>query len=42
MHNLRGRIYTGAIGLSLDPASLAFSWIWKSIFSVVGGAVLFG
>ncbi|HSO89091.1 MAG TPA: MFS transporter [Draconibacterium sp.] len=42
MRNLRGRIYTGAIGLSLTLPSLLFLGFGQSIFSVVGGAVLFG
>lgn len=42
MRNLRGRIYTGAIGLSLTLPSLLFLGFGNSLFSVVGGAVLFG
>ena len=42
MRNLRGRIYTGAIGLSLTLPSLLFLGFGQSLFSVVGGAVLFG
>lgn len=42
MRNLRGRIYTGAIGLSLTLPSLVFLGFGHSMFAVVGGAVLFG
>lgn len=42
MRNLRGRIYTGAIGLSLTLPSLLFLGFGQSLLSVVGGAVLFG
>jgi len=42
MHNLRGRIYTGAIGLSLTLPSLLLLGFGHSLFTVVGGAVLFG
>lgn len=42
MRNLRGRIFTGAIGLSLTLPSLLFLGFGQSLFSVVGGAVLFG
>jgi MFS family permease len=42
MRNLRGRIYTGAIGLSLTLPSLLFLGFGQSLFTVVGGAVLFG
>ncbi len=40
--NLRGRIYTGAIGLSLTLPSLLLLGFGQSLFPVVGGAVLFG
>lgn len=42
MGNLRGRIYTGAIGLSLTLPSLLLLGFGHSLFTVVGGAVLFG
>jgi MFS family permease len=42
IRNLRGRIYTGAIGLSLTLPSLLFLGFGQSLFSVVGGAILFG
>ncbi len=42
MRNLRGRIYTGAIGLSLTLPSLLLLGFGHSLFTVVGGAVLFG
>ncbi len=42
MRNLRGRIYTGAIGLSLTLPSLLLLGFGHSLFPVLGGAVLFG
>lgn len=42
MRNIRGRIYTGATGLALTIPSLLFLGFGQSLFSVVGGAVLFG
>lgn len=42
MRNLRGRIYTGAIGLSLTLPSLLLLGFGHSLVTVVGGAVLFG
>jgi MFS family permease len=42
LKNLRGRIYTGAIGLSLTIPSLMFLGFGHSLIAVVGGAVLFG
>ncbi len=42
MKNLRGRIFTGAIGLSLTIPSLLFLGFGHSLLFVVGGAVLFG
>lgn len=42
IRNLKGRIYTGAIGLSLTIPSLLFLGFGQSLFTVVGGAVLFG
>lgn len=42
MRNLRGRIYTGAIGLSLTLPSLLLLGFGHSLFTIVGGAVLFG
>ena len=40
--NLRGRIYTGAIGLSLTIPALIFLGFGQTLFAVVGGAVFFG
>jgi MFS family permease len=40
--NLRGRIFTGAIGLSLTIPSLIFLGFGQTFFMVVGGAVFFG
>ena len=40
--NLRGRIYTGAIGLSLTIPALIFLGFGHTLFTVVGGAVFFG
>lgn len=40
--NLRGRIYTGAIGLSLTIPALLFLGYGQTLFTVVGGAVFFG
>ncbi|MBA4408843.1 MAG: MFS transporter [Odoribacter sp.] len=40
--NLRGRIYTGAIGLSLTIPALLFLGYGTGLLGVVGGAVLFG
>lgn len=40
--NLRGRIYTGAIGLSLTIPALIFLGFGQTLFTVVGGAVFFG
>ncbi|MDP3434378.1 MAG: MFS transporter, partial [Bacteroidota bacterium] len=40
--NLRGRIYTGAIGLSLTIPALLFLGSGQTLFTVVGGAVFFG
>lgn len=42
LRNLRGRIFTGAIGLSLTIPSLLFLGFGQSLFTVAGGAVLFG
>lgn len=42
LRNLRGRIFTGAIGLSLTIPSLLFLGFGQSLFAVAGGAVLFG
>ncbi len=41
-HNIRGRIYTGAIGLSLTIPALIFLGFGHSLFTIVGGGVLFG
>jgi len=40
--NLRGRVYTGAIGLSLIIPSLLLIGFGQSLFPVVAGGVLFG
>ena len=40
--NLRGRIYTGAIGLSLTVPALFFLGYGTGMIGVVGGAILFG
>lgn len=40
--NLRGRIYTGAIGLSLTIPALLFLGMGTSMFAVVGAGVCFG
>jgi MFS transporter, ACS family, D-galactonate transporter len=40
--NLRGRIYTGVIGLSLTIPALLFLGYGTGLLGVVGGAVLFG
>jgi MFS family permease len=42
MRNLRGRVYTGAIGLSLTIPSLLLIGLGHSYLWIVGGAVLFG
>lgn len=42
MRNLRGRIYTGAIGLSLTIPALLLIGFGNGFFSIVSGAVLFG
>jgi MFS family permease len=42
LRNLRGRIYTGAIGLSLTIPSLLLIGFGHSYLWIVGGAVLFG
>ena len=42
VHNLKGRIYTGAIGLSLIIPSLAIIGFGQSLVMVISGAVLFG
>ncbi len=40
--NLRGRIYTGAIGLSLTIPALFFLGFGNSLVPIVGGGLLFG
>lgn len=40
--NLRGRIYTGAIGLGLTIPALLFIGFGHSLFSVIGAAFCFG
>jgi ACS family D-galactonate transporter-like MFS transporter len=40
--NLRGRIFTGAIGLSLTIPALIFLGMGSQLISVIAGAVLFG
>ena len=42
MRNLRGRIFTGAIGLGLTVPSLLFIGLGHSYIWIIGGAVLFG
>ncbi len=42
LKNIRGRIYTGAIGLSLTIPSLLLIGFGQSYLWIVGGAVLFG
>lgn len=42
MKNIRGRIFTGAIGLSLMIPSLLLLGLGHGLFGVVGGGVLFG
>ena len=41
-NNIRGRIYTGAIGLTLTIPALLFIGFGSSLFSILGGGVLFG
>lgn len=41
-YNLKGRIYTGAIGLSLMVPALLFLGYGTGYFGILGGAVLFG
>lgn len=40
--NIRGRIYTGAIGLSLTIPALVLLGFGTGLFSILGGGVLFG
>jgi ACS family D-galactonate transporter-like MFS transporter len=40
--DLRGRIYTGAIGLSLTVPALTLLGLGTSLFPILGGGVLFG
>ena len=42
LKNVRGRVYTGALGLGLIIPSLLFIGYGHSIFALVMGAVLFG
>ncbi len=42
IRNLRGRIYTGAIGLSLTIPALFFLGFGNSLVPIVGGGLLFG
>ena len=42
LKNLRGRIYTGAIGLSLTIPSLLLIGFGHSYLWIIGGAILFG
>lgn len=42
MRNLRGRIYTGVIGLSLTIPSLLLIGLGQSYLLIMGGAVIFG
>ncbi len=41
-HNLRGRIYTGAIGLSLTVPALILVGLGSGLTGILGGAILFG
>jgi MFS family permease len=41
-HNVKGRIYTGVIGLSLMVPALLFLGYGTGYFGIIGGAVLFG
>lgn len=41
-HNLRGRIFTGAIGLSLLVPALIFLGFGSGVAGIFGGAILFG
>lgn len=40
--NLRGRIFTGAIGLSLTIPALFFLGFGQSLLPIIGGGILFG
>jgi len=42
IRNLRGRIFTGAIGLSLTIPALFFIGFGNDLITIVGGGVLFG
>ncbi|MEA1886785.1 MAG: MFS transporter [Bacteroidota bacterium] len=42
LRNLRGRIYTGAIGLSLMAPALVFLGYGNGLIGIIGGGVLFG
>lgn len=42
MRNIRGRIYTSAIGLGMTVPALVLLGVGHSIFAVVGAGVLFG
>jgi len=42
VNNIRGRIYTGAIGLTLTIPALLFIGFGSSLLSILGGGVLFG
>lgn len=42
LKNVRGRVYTGAMGLGLIIPSLLFIGYGHSIFALVMGAMLFG
>ncbi len=42
MNNLRGRIYTGSIGLALTIPALLFIGFGKGLTGIVGGGILFG
>jgi ACS family D-galactonate transporter-like MFS transporter len=41
-HNVRGRIYTGAIGLTLTIPALIFLGYGEGLISILGGGILFG
>ena len=40
--NIRGRVYTGAIGLALTIPSLVLLGFGSSLVAIVGAAMLFG
>jgi MFS transporter, ACS family, D-galactonate transporter len=42
LHTLRGRIYTGALGLSLTVPAVLFLGFGNSVVLILGGAACFG